>query len=84
MGGGDIKLPPRCSASSWGGKLPLMTPLLAALAGSVWGGILMARKAGDGKTALPFGTLLAPAAMVASSVGGGAGSRPTREWSTLR
>jgi len=70
MGGGDIKLAAMFGVVL-GWKLSLMTLFLAALAGSVWGGILMARKAGDGKTALPFGTLLAPAAMVAFLWGGG-------------
>jgi leader peptidase (prepilin peptidase)/N-methyltransferase len=63
MGGGDVKLAAMFGAVL-GWKLTLLTLFLAALAGSIWGGILMARRAGTGQTALPFGTLLAPAAMV--------------------
>jgi leader peptidase (prepilin peptidase)/N-methyltransferase len=64
LGGGDIKLAAMFGAVL-GWKLSLMTLMLAAFAGTVWGGILIARGTGSGKTALPFGTLLAPAAMVA-------------------
>jgi prepilin signal peptidase PulO-like enzyme (type II secretory pathway) len=39
--------------------------MLASLAGSLWGAVLIARGIGNGRTALPFGTLLAPAAMAA-------------------
>jgi prepilin signal peptidase PulO-like enzyme (type II secretory pathway) len=48
-----------------GWKLTLLTLFLAALAGSLWGGWLIVRHQGSGKTAIPFGTLLAPAAMIA-------------------
>jgi prepilin signal peptidase PulO-like enzyme (type II secretory pathway) len=48
-----------------GWKLSLLTLMLAALAGTVWGAVLVARGQGNGRTALPFGTLLAPAALVA-------------------
>jgi len=64
LGGGDIKLAAMFGVVL-GWKLTLLTLFLAALAGTIWGGILMARGLGDGKTALPFGVLLAPAAMVA-------------------
>jgi leader peptidase (prepilin peptidase)/N-methyltransferase len=64
MGGGDIKLAAMFGVLL-GWKLTVLTLFMAALAGSVWGGILMLRRRGDGQTALPFGTLLAPAAMVA-------------------
>jgi leader peptidase (prepilin peptidase) / N-methyltransferase len=63
MGGGDIKLAAMFGAVL-GWQLTLLTLFLAALAGSIWGGILMARRVGSGQTALPFGTLLCPAAMV--------------------
>lgn len=63
MGGGDIKLAAMFGAVL-GWQLTLLTLFLAALAGSLWGGLLMLRRAGTGQTALPFGTLLAPAAMV--------------------
>lgn len=63
MGGGDVKLAAMFGAllGPWGA---LFTIILAALAGSLWGGVLMLRGQGDGRTALPFGTLLAPASMV--------------------
>jgi leader peptidase (prepilin peptidase) / N-methyltransferase len=64
MGGGDIKLAAMFGAVL-GWQLTLLTLFLAALAGSLWGAALIARGQGGGKTALPFGTLLAPAAMVA-------------------
>jgi leader peptidase (prepilin peptidase)/N-methyltransferase len=64
MGGGDIKLAAMFGVVL-GWKLSLMAVMLAALAGSLWGLVLIARGIGDGKTALPFGTLLAPAAMAA-------------------
>ena len=63
MGGGDIKLAAMFGVVL-GWKLSLLTLMLAAFAGTLWGGYLILRKVGDGKTALPFGTLLAPAAMV--------------------
>ena len=44
--------------------LTLTTLFLAALAGSVWGLFLIARRQGGRLTAIPFGSLLAPAAMV--------------------
>ena len=64
MGGGDIKLAAMLGVVL-GWKLVLLTLFLAALAGTLWGATLIARRAGGSKTALPFGTLLAPAAMVA-------------------
>ena len=41
----------------------MLTLFLAALVGSLWGLFLILRRGGGGQTALPFGTLLAPAAM---------------------
>ena len=64
MGGGDIKLAAMFGAVL-GWQQSLLTLFLAAAAGSVWGAVLMVRGRGDRRTALPFGTLLAPAAMVA-------------------
>ncbi len=64
MGGGDVKLAAMFGAAL-GWKLTLVTLFLAALAGSAWGLALIASGRGSGKTALPFGTLLAPAAMLA-------------------
>lgn len=63
MGGGDIKLAAMFGVVL-GWPLTLLTLFLAALVGSIWGGILMARRTGDGQSELPFGTCLAPAAMV--------------------
>ena len=63
MGGGDVKLAAMFGAAL-GWKLTLMTLFLAALAGSIWGLILIARRRGGGQTPIPFGTLLAPTAMV--------------------
>jgi leader peptidase (prepilin peptidase)/N-methyltransferase len=63
MGGGDIKLAAMFGAVL-GWKLTLVALFLAALGGSVWGAVLMARRAGGGQTALPFGTLLCPSAML--------------------
>ncbi len=63
LGGGDIKLAAMFGAVL-GWQMTLVTLFLAALAGTVWGGVLMLRRAGTGQTALPFGTLLCPAAMV--------------------
>ena len=64
MGFGDIKLAAMFGVVL-GWKLSLITLMLGALAGTVWGAVLIARGTGHGKTALPFGTLLAPAAMAA-------------------
>ena len=63
MGGGDVKLAAMFGVVlGWQGAL--LTLFLSALAGSVWGGLIMARREGDARTAIPFGTLLAPAALV--------------------
>jgi leader peptidase (prepilin peptidase)/N-methyltransferase len=64
MGGGDIKLAAMMGAVL-GWQLVLLAFFLAAFAGSLWGGWLILRRQGDGLTALPFGTLLVPATMVA-------------------
>jgi leader peptidase (prepilin peptidase)/N-methyltransferase len=62
MGGGDIKLAAMFGVVL-GWKLSLLAVMLAALAGSLWGVVLIVRGAGTGRTALPFGALLAPAAL---------------------
>jgi leader peptidase (prepilin peptidase) / N-methyltransferase len=64
MGGGDIKLAAMFGVVL-GAPLTLLTLLLAAFAGSLWGGWLMLRGKGTAQSELPFGTLLAPAAMIA-------------------
>ena len=64
MGGGDIKL-----AAMFGALLgpfgAFLTIMLASFAGSLIGALLISRGRGTMKTALPFGTFLAPAAMIA-------------------
>ena len=62
MGQGDVKLA-AMFGSVLGWKLTLLTLFVAALAGSVWGVALIASRRGGMKSALPFGTLLAPAAL---------------------
>ena len=63
MGGGDIKLAAMFGVVlGWQGAL--ITMFLAAVIGSLWGGWLIARGKGNSLTAIPFGTLLAPAAML--------------------
>jgi leader peptidase (prepilin peptidase)/N-methyltransferase len=63
MGGGDIKLAAMFGVVL-GWKLTLVALFLAALVGSLWGGYLILSRRGGGQTPIPFGTLLAPAAMV--------------------
>jgi leader peptidase (prepilin peptidase)/N-methyltransferase len=63
MGGGDIKLAAMFGAVL-GWQLTLLTMFVASLAGSLWGLGLMLRGRGGMKSELPFGTLLAPAAMI--------------------
>jgi len=63
LGGGDVKLAAMFGVVL-GWQLSLLTLFLAALAGALWGSLLIARGRGSGKTALPFGALLAPAALV--------------------
>jgi leader peptidase (prepilin peptidase) / N-methyltransferase len=63
MGGGDIKLAAMFGAVL-GWQLTLLTLFMAALVGSLWGGALMLRRRGGMQSELPFGTLLAPAALV--------------------
>ena len=63
MGFGDVKLAAMIGVVL-GWQLTLLTLFLAALAGSLWGATLILRGRGDGRTALPFGTLLAPASLV--------------------
>jgi leader peptidase (prepilin peptidase)/N-methyltransferase len=70
LGGGDVKLAAMFGVVL-GWKLTLLTLFLAAFAGTAWGGLLMWRGQGTGRTPLPFGTLLAPAAMVSFLWGAG-------------
>jgi len=70
MGQGDIKLAAMFGVVL-GPALTLLTLFLAAAAGSLWGGALILRGRGHARTELPFGTLLAPAAMIALLWGDG-------------
>lgn len=63
MGLGDVKLAAMFGVVL-GWQLTLLTLFVASLAGSLWGGALMLRGRGGMKSELPFGTLLAPAAMI--------------------
>jgi len=63
MGGGDVKLAAMFGVVL-GWQLTLLTMFAASLAGSLWGVALMLRGRGGMKSELPFGTLLAPAAMI--------------------
>ncbi len=63
MGGGDVKLAAMFGAVL-GWRLSLVTLFVAALLGSLWGVTLMLRRRGGMTSLLPFGTLLAPAAMI--------------------
>jgi leader peptidase (prepilin peptidase)/N-methyltransferase len=63
LGGGDVKLAAALGAFLGPPGL-LLTIVLAALAGSLAGIALIASGRGSGATALPFGTFLAPAAVV--------------------
>jgi leader peptidase (prepilin peptidase)/N-methyltransferase len=63
MGGGDVKLAAMMGAFLGVGGV-FGTIFLASLAGSLFGAFLIARGQGDRRTAIPFGTFLAPSAMV--------------------
>lgn len=64
MGLGDVKLAAMLGAFL-GPKGIALSVLLASFLGSILGLALVARRKGTGATALPFGSLLAPAALVA-------------------
>jgi len=68
MGGGDVKLAAMMGAFlGVGGVFGAI--FLASLAGSVFGMLLIARGKGGRRTAIPFGTFLAPAAITLSLYG---------------
>lgn len=69
MGGGDVKLMAMIGAFL-GWQMVLAVLFLAAAAGSVYGVWLMRRAGGDGKTAVAFGSFLAPAACLMLFTGG--------------
>jgi leader peptidase (prepilin peptidase)/N-methyltransferase len=68
MGGGDVKMLAMIGAFL-GWKLVLVTLVLSSVIGSVVGLFVILLKRGDMKYALPFGTFLAFAALVASLAG---------------
>lgn len=63
MGGGDVKLAAMMGAFL-GAAGVFGAIFLASLAGSVFGAVLIASGKGSRRSAIPFGTFLAPAAMV--------------------
>lgn len=63
MGGGDVKLMAMIGAFL-GWQMVFAVLFLAAFAGSVYGVILLKRSGADGKTAVAFGSFLAPAAIL--------------------
>lgn len=63
MGGGDVKLMAMIGAFL-GWQMVFAVLFLAAFAGSVYGVILLKRGGGDGKTAVAFGSFLAPSAIL--------------------
>jgi len=68
LGMGDVKMLSMIGAFL-GWKLTLVTLMMASLAGSIIGVLLIATRRGDMKYALPFGTFLALGAAVAGTVG---------------
>jgi leader peptidase (prepilin peptidase)/N-methyltransferase len=63
MGGGDVKLAAMMGAFL-GAAGVFGAIFLASLAGSIFGALLIARGKGSRRTAIPFGTFLAPSAIV--------------------
>ena len=70
LGMGDVKMLAMVGAFL-GWKLALVTLMMASIAGSIVGLILIASRRGGMKYALPFGTFLAVGAAAAGSVGPG-------------
>jgi leader peptidase (prepilin peptidase)/N-methyltransferase len=68
MGGGDLKMLAMVGAFL-GWKLVLVTLVLSSVTGSVIGLLVIGLRRGDMKYALPYGTFLAAAALLASLVG---------------
>ena len=65
MGGGDVKMLAMIGAFL-GWKLVLVTLVFSSIAGSLVGVLVIALRRGGMKYALPYGTFLALAALVAS------------------
>jgi leader peptidase (prepilin peptidase)/N-methyltransferase len=68
MGGGDLKMLAMVGAFL-GWKLVLVTLVLSSVTGSLIGLLVIVFRRGDMKYALPYGTFLAAAALLASLVG---------------
>lgn len=68
LGMGDVKMLAMIGAFL-GWKLTLVTLMMASIAGSIVGLLLIAARKGDMKYALPFGTFLAMGAALAATVG---------------
>jgi len=68
LGMGDVKMLAMIGAFI-GWQLTIVTLMMASIAGSVVGVILIASRKGDMKYALPFGTFLAMGAALAATVG---------------
>jgi leader peptidase (prepilin peptidase)/N-methyltransferase len=68
MGGGDVKMLAMVGAFL-GWKLVLVTLVLSSVTGSLIGMAVIAARRGDMKYALPYGTFLAAAALLASLMG---------------
>jgi leader peptidase (prepilin peptidase)/N-methyltransferase len=76
MGGGDVKMLAMIGAFL-GWQLVLITLVLSSVTGAVIGVIVIALRRGDMKYALPFGTFLSLAAIIASLYG-----EPMVQWYT--
>ena len=68
MGFGDVKMLAMIGAFL-GAKMVILTFVLSSLAGGVIGGILIASRRGHMATRVPYGTMLAAAALIASLYG---------------
>ena len=68
MGGGDVKMLAMIGAFL-GWKLMVLTLVLSSILGSVVGVLVLAIRRGGMKYALPYGTFLSLAALVASLFG---------------
>jgi leader peptidase (prepilin peptidase)/N-methyltransferase len=69
MGFGDVKM--LAMVGAWlGWKMVLLTFVLSSMMGGLVGAVLLASRRADMATRVPFGTMLAVAAMIASLYGG--------------
>jgi leader peptidase (prepilin peptidase)/N-methyltransferase len=82
LGMGDVKMLAMIGAFI-GWQLTIVTLMMASVAGSVVGILLIVSRKGDMKYALPFGTFLAMGAALAATVGPGLLSWYLRYWGPL-